>query len=70
MDYSIGNKVSLKVPQPYLKTSDAIPMLRPSDIVGLDEVGEIVGIRLNDIVEVKFRRGIFLIPTSNLVMKK
>ena len=66
MKFSIGEKVSLQVPLPYLKTADPISMLRPPDLVSLDEVGVIIGIRPNDLLEVKFRRGNFLIPIERL----
>ena len=66
MKFSIGEKVSLQVPLPYLKTADSISTLRPPDLVSLDEVGEIIGIRPNDLLEVKFRRGNFLIPSERL----
>ena len=66
MKFSIGEKVSLQVPMPYLKTVDTVPMLRPPDLVSLDEVGVIIGIRPKDLLEVKFRRGDFLIPAERL----
>ena len=66
MKFSVGEKVSLQVPLPYLKTADTISMLRPPDLVSLDEIGEIIGIRPNDLLEVKFRRGNFLIPSERL----
>ena len=66
MKFSVGEKVSLQVPLPYLKTVDSVPMLTPPDLVSLDEVGEIIGIRPNDLLEVKFRRGNFLIPSERL----
>ena len=66
MKFSIGEKVSFQVPLPYLKTADSISMLRPPDLVSLDEVGLIIGIRPNDLLEVKFRRGNFLIPSERL----
>ena len=66
MKFSVGEKVSLQVPLPYLKTADSISMLRPPDLVSLDEVGLIIGIRPNDLLEVKFRRGNFLIPSERL----
>ena len=66
MKFSIGEKVSLQVPLPYLKTADSISMLRPPDLVSLDEVGEIMGVRPNDLLEVRFRRGNFLIPSERL----
>ena len=66
MKFSIGEKVSLQVPLPYLKAVDAISMLRPPDLVSLDEVGIVIGIRAKDLLEVKFRRGNFLIPSERL----
>ena len=71
MEFSIGERVSLQVPLPYLKTIDAISMLRPPDLVSLDEVGTVIGIRPKDLLEVKFRRGSFLIPAERLkIIKK
>tara|TARA_B100000965_G_C19434563_1_gene688005 strand:+ start:702 stop:917 length:216 start_codon:yes stop_codon:yes gene_type:complete len=66
MSFLIGKKVSLKVPMPYLKTTDMVSMLRPPDLVSLDEVGVIIGIRPKDLLEVRFRRGDFLIPSERL----
>ena len=66
MKFSIGEKVSLQVPMPYLKTVDSVSMLRPPDLVSIDEVGVIIGIRPKDLLEVKFRRGNFLIPAERL----
>ncbi len=66
MKFSIGEKVSLQVPMPYLKTVDSVSMLRPPDLVSLDEVGVIIGIRPKNLLEVKFRRGNFLIPAERL----
>tara|TARA_B100000700_G_scaffold326747_1_gene439212 strand:+ start:824 stop:1045 length:222 start_codon:yes stop_codon:yes gene_type:complete len=69
MKFSVGVKVSLQVPLSYLKTADHVSMLRPPDLVSLDEVGVIIGIRPNDILEVKFRRGNFLIPSERLKIR-
>ncbi len=66
MKFSLGEKVSLQVPMPYLKTVDSVSMLRPPDLVSLDEVGLIIGIRPKDLLAVKFRRGNFLIPAERL----
>ena len=51
---------------PYLKSIDSVSMLRPPDLVSVDEVGIIIGIRPKDLLEVKFRRGDFLIPAARL----
>ena len=68
MKFSVGEKVSLQVPLPYLKTADSMPVLRPPDLVSLDEIGIIIAIRSNDLLEVKFRRGNFLIPSERLMI--
>ncbi len=69
MNLTIGDKVFLKMPLPFLKTSDPMPMLRPSELVSLEELGVVVGLRPVDIVEVRFRRGTFLIPIENLLLE-
>ena len=73
MEFNIQDKVKLKNPLSYLKTSDNMPMLRPPDLVAIDEVGEIIAIKSPDTVEIKFRRGSFLIdiisPTSSIATK-
>ncbi len=69
MDLSIGDLVFLKVPLPYLKTADPMPMLRPADLVSSEEVGEVVGLEEIDVARVRFRRGIFLIPLEKLSKK-
>ncbi len=66
MDFTIGDKVSLEIPMPYLKTVDKIQTLRPPDLVSIDEVGEVFGIRPNGLLEISFRRGRFLIPSERI----
>ena len=66
MNFNIKDKVKLIVPMPYLKTSDNMPMLRPPDLVDIDEVGEIISIKSPSTVEIKFRRGSFLIDTDKI----
>tara|TARA_B100001248_G_scaffold187370_1_gene143069 strand:+ start:304 stop:522 length:219 start_codon:yes stop_codon:yes gene_type:complete len=66
MNFEIKDKVKLIAPVSYLKTSENMPMLRPPDLVAIDEIGEIQSIRSPDTVEVKFRRGSFLIDISKI----
>ena len=66
MKFEINDKVKLIAPVSYLKTSDNMPMLRPPDLVAIDEIGEVLSIRSPDTVEVKFRRGSFLIDTDKI----
>ena len=66
MKFEIKDKVKLIAPVSYLKTSDNMPMLRPPDLVAIDEVGEILSIKSPDTVEVKFRRGSFLIGIDKI----
>ena len=66
MTASIGDRLRLKQQLPYLKTADPMPMLRPSDLVSLDEVGEVVALHPLDTVAVRFRRGTYLISLDQL----
>ena len=69
MKFEINDKVKLIAPVSYLKTSDNMPMLRPPDLVAIDEIGEILSIKSPDTVEVKFRRVSFLIDTNKIEKK-
>ena len=66
MKFEINEKVKLIAPVSYLKTSDNMPMLRPPDLVAIDEIGEILSIKSPQTVEVKFRRGAFLIDIDKI----
>jgi len=66
MQFEIKDKVKLIAPVSYLKTSDNMPMLRPPDLVAIDEIGQILSIKSPNVVEVKFRRGSFLIEIDNV----
>ena len=66
MKFDVKDKVRLISPVSYLKTSDNMPMLRPPDLVAIDEIGEIISIKSPDTVEVKFRRGSFLIDIEKI----
>ena len=66
MNFKINQKVKLKAPLPYLKTSENMPMLRPPDLVAIDEIGEVISEKSPETVEVKFRRGKFLIDIDKL----
>ena len=66
MKFEIKDNVKLIAPVSYLKTSDNMPMLRPPDLVAIDEIGEIISIKSPEVVEVKFRRGSFLIDIDKI----
>ena len=66
MKFEVNDKVKLIAPVSYLKTSDNMPMLRPPDLVAIDEIGEILSFKSPDTVEVKFRRGSFLIDIDKI----
>tara|TARA_Y100000994_G_scaffold218513_1_gene196562 strand:+ start:398 stop:607 length:210 start_codon:yes stop_codon:yes gene_type:complete len=66
MKFEIKEKVKLIAPVSYLKTSDNMPMLRPPDLVAIDEIGVILSIKSPETVEVQFRRGSFLIDVDKI----
>ncbi|MGL6135324.1 MAG: NAD(P)H dehydrogenase assembly family protein [Prochlorococcaceae cyanobacterium] len=41
-------------------------MLRPPDLIGLQEVGQVVELRALGVVAVRFRRGTFLLDAAAL----
>ena len=43
-----------------------MPMLRPPDLVSINEIGEVVGLLPKNMAEVKFRRGTFLLRVDHL----
>jgi hypothetical protein len=43
-----------------------MPMLRPPDLVGTEEVGQVVELRALGMVAVRFRRGTFLLAATLL----
>ena len=51
MKFEINDKVKLIAPVSYLKTSDNMPMLRPPDLVAIDEIGEINGLNSKEFAE-------------------
>ena len=70
MSFKLGDKVFLGVSQSYLKTNDPMPMLRPPDLVSLDEVGEVIALLPKNMAEVKFRRGNFLLSIEHLKVEQ
>lgn len=63
---AVGSSVRLRQTLPYLKTADAMPMLRPPDLVDAGELGQVVGLRALEQVAVRFRRGTFLLEQRQL----
>ena len=63
---AVGDQVRLRQAPAYLKTADAMPMLRPPDLVDGGELGQVVGLRALEQVAVRFRRGTFLLETRQL----
>ena len=43
-----------------------MPMLRPPDLVPVGEIGEVVALHPLETVAIRFRRGAFLIPLTQL----
>jgi hypothetical protein len=58
--------VRLRQRPSYLKTADPMPMLRPPDLIGVDEVGQVVEQRALNQLAVRFRRGTFLLDGEML----
>jgi hypothetical protein len=63
---AVGQPVRLRDRPAYLKTADPMPMLRPPDLIGPEEVGQVAELRALGMVAVRFRRGTFLLAASGL----
>lgn len=63
---AVGQSVRLRDRPAYLKTADPMPMLRPPDLIGPEEVGQVAELRALGTVAVRFRRGTFLLAASSL----
>jgi len=68
MTVSIGDHVRLIRAQTFLKTADPMPMLRPPDLVDLDDVGTVVALQPGDTVAVRFTRGTFLLAVESVTV--
>jgi len=62
--WPVGTVVRLLQRPSYLKTADPMPMLRPPDLIGVDEVGQVVEQRALGQLAVRFRRGTFLLDAA------
>jgi hypothetical protein len=65
-EFSVGDRVRLAVQPPYLKTADTMPMLRPSDTLGVGAEGIVLDRRPGGYWGVKFERGAFLVDSQYL----
>jgi hypothetical protein len=63
---AVADRVRLLQVPAYLKTADAMPMLRPPDLVDAGEEGQVVALRAMGQVAVRFRRGTFLLEAQRL----
>ncbi|MEB3211534.1 MAG: DUF3148 domain-containing protein [Leptolyngbyaceae bacterium] len=57
---SVGDRVRIVELPPYIKTADPMPMLRPPDVIRLNEEGTILERRSGTAWSVRFDRGVFL----------
>ncbi|MFM9103764.1 MAG: NAD(P)H dehydrogenase assembly family protein [Cyanobium sp.] len=61
---ALGTMVRLRQRPAYLKTADPMPMLRPPDLIGVEEQGQVVEHRALGQLAVRFRRGTFLLAAD------
>ena len=65
-EISVGGKVRLIAIPPYLKTADPMPMLRPPELLNIDDIGTVIDRRPGGNWGVKFDRGSFLLDSKYL----
>ena len=64
--FDTGALVRLVQVQPYLKTADPMPMLRPPDLAEVGDEGVVVELRSQNMLAVRFRRGTFLLAADQV----
>ena len=64
--FDTGALVRLMRKQPYLKTADPMPMLRPPDLAEVGDEGVVVELRPRNMLAVRFRRGTFLLTADQV----
>lgn len=65
-NFTVGDRVTLSVLPPYLKTADPMPMLRSANLLALGEQGVIIDRRPGGYWGVRFERGAFLLESQYL----
>jgi hypothetical protein len=67
-EFTIGATVKMMRLPPYLKTVEPSPMLRPAQLVSLDDQGIVLEQRPGEHWVVQFPRGIFVIDRQYLAI--
>lgn len=62
----IGKKARLVQVPPYVKTAEAMPMLRPSDFLEVGQEGMVLDRRPANYWAIRFKQGAYLIDGNNL----
>jgi Protein of unknown function (DUF3148) len=65
-EFKTGDRVRLAALPPYFKTAEPMPMLRPPNVVQIEEEGVILGREPGDAWRVRFSRGAYLIDRKYL----
>jgi hypothetical protein len=66
IEFKTGDRVRLAALPPYFKTAEPMPMLRPPNVVQLEEEGVILGREPGDTWRVRFNRGAYLVDQKYL----
>jgi hypothetical protein len=65
-EFKTGDRVRLAALPPYFKTAESMPMLRPPNVVQLEEEGVILGREPGDAWRVRFSHGAYLVEQKYL----
>jgi Protein of unknown function (DUF3148) len=65
-EFKTGDRVRLVAAPPYFKTAEPMPMLRPPNVVQIEEEGIILGREPGDTWRVRFNRGAYLVDHKYL----
>ncbi|BAY09301.1 regulatory protein SipA [Calothrix sp. NIES-2098] len=63
-EFPIGSKVRVVALPAYVKTAEPMPMLRPPDVIRLDEEGTVIDRRPGGYWAIRFTKGTFLLDSQ------
>ena len=63
-EFTVGDRVRVKILPPYVKTAEPMPMMRPPNVIHLGEEGLVIDRRPGGFWGVRFSRGMFLMDSQ------
>ncbi len=63
-EFTIGQKVRVVAMPPYVKTAEPMPVLRPANVIAIDDEGVVIDRRPGNYWGIRFAKGAFLLDSQ------